>query len=49
METLASNLNFAMDIQHPPNGELWGENRNGTFTGEFISCPVPTAQPSDMI
>ena len=37
METLASNLNFAMDIQPPPNGELWGENRNGEFTGEFIS------------
>ena len=33
METLASNLNFAMDIQPPPNGELWGENKNGSFTG----------------
>ena len=37
METLAANLNFAMDIQPPPNGELWGENRNGSFSGEFIS------------
>ena len=45
METLASNLNFAMDIQHPPNGELWGENRNGTFTGEFIPCPVLQSSP----
>ena len=35
METLASNLNFAMDIQPPPNGELWGENKDGSFTGEL--------------
>ena len=33
MDSLATNLNFNMNIQPPPNGELWGENRNGSFTG----------------
>ena len=33
MESLAANLNFKMDINPPPNGELWGENMNGSFTG----------------
>ena len=41
METLASNLNFAMDIQPPPNGELWGENKNGTFTGQYRLSSLP--------
>lgn len=35
MRALASNLNFDMDIQPPPNGELWGENMNGSFTGNI--------------
>ena len=30
---LAEKLNFKLDINPPPNGELWGENKNGTFTG----------------
>ena len=31
--SLAENMNFSLDINPPPNGELWGENKNGTFTG----------------
>ena len=33
MASLAEKLNFKLDINPPPNGELWGENKNGTFTG----------------
>lgn len=33
MSALADKLNFKLDINPPPNGELWGENKNGTFTG----------------
>ena len=33
MESLAKNMNFKLDIQPPPNGGMWGENKNGTFTG----------------
>ena len=33
MSALAEKLNFKLDINPPPNGELWGENKNGTFTG----------------
>ena len=31
---LAKNLNFKMDIQPPSDGERWGRNVNGTFTGK---------------
>ena len=34
MSALAEKLNFKLDIKPPPNGELWGENKNGTFTGK---------------
>ena len=34
---LANNMNFELDINPPPNGEKWGENKNGTFTGKEIS------------
>ena len=37
MKTLAKNMNFQLDINPPPNGELWGENKNGTFTGQYFS------------
>ena len=33
METLAKDMNYRLDIQPPPNGEKWGENKNGTFSG----------------
>ena len=33
ISALAKKLNFKLDINPPPNGELWGENKNGTFTG----------------
>ena len=33
IKTLAQNMNFTIHIQPPPNGELWGENKNGSFTG----------------
>ena len=33
MESIASDLNYRLDVQPPPNGEKWGENKNGTFTG----------------
>ena len=33
IQTLAQTMNFTIDIQPPPNGELWGENKNGSFTG----------------
>ena len=33
MSSLAKNMNFKLDINPPPNGELWGENKNGIFTG----------------
>ena len=33
MDSIAKNLNFEMDIKPPPNGELWGEFKNGSFTG----------------
>ena len=36
MSSLAKKLNFKLDIKPPPNGELWGENKNGTFTGNTI-------------
>ena len=35
MASLAKNMNFKLDINPPPNGELWGENKNGTFTGIY--------------
>ena len=31
---LAQNMNFTLDISAPPDGERWGENKNGTFTGQ---------------
>ena len=34
MSALAKKLNFKLNINPPPNGELWGENKNGTFTGK---------------
>ena len=34
MSALAEKLNFKLSINPPPNGELWGENKNGTFTGQ---------------
>ena len=34
MSALAEKLNFKLSINPPPNGELWGENKNGTFTGK---------------
>ena len=37
MSALAEKLNFKLDINPPPNGELWGENKNGTFTGTNTS------------
>ena len=37
MASLAKNMNFKLDINPPPNGELWGENKNGTFTGIYAS------------
>ena len=40
MKSLAGNLNFNMDIRSPPNGELWGENMNGSFTGEAYNLIV---------
>ena len=33
MDSLARDMNYKLDIQPPPNGEKWGENKNGTFTG----------------
>ena len=33
MDTLASDMNYTLDIQAPPNGEKWGENQNGTYNG----------------
>ena len=36
MSALAKKLNFKLNISPPPNGELWGENKNGTFTGKII-------------
>ena len=44
MDSLATNLNFNMNIQPPPNGELWGENRNGSFTGDY-TAHVPGTDP----
>ena len=35
MTSIANNMNFQLDINPPPNGELWGENKNGTFTGKM--------------
>ena len=37
MSALAEKLNFKLDINPPPNGELWGENKNGTFTGLLLN------------
>lgn len=34
MAALAEKLNFKLSINPPPKGELWGENKNGTFTGD---------------
>ena len=33
--TLAENMNFKLDIDPPPNGERWGEVKNGTFNGRM--------------
>ena len=33
--TLAENMNFKLDIEPPPNGERWGEVKNGTFNGRM--------------
>ena len=33
MASLSKNMNFKLVITPPPNGTLWGENKNGTFTG----------------
>ena len=33
VDSLSKDMNFMLDIQPPPNGEKWGENKNGTFTG----------------
>ena len=33
--TLAENMNFKLDIEPPPNGERWGEVKNGTFNGKL--------------
>ena len=33
MESIAKYLNYKLDIQPPPNGEMWGENKNGSFSG----------------
>lgn len=35
--SLSNNMNFELDINPPPNGEKWGENKNGTFTGKVNS------------
>ena len=32
---LAHNLNFRLDIRPPADGERWGRNVNGTFTGRY--------------
>ena len=51
--SLAKNMNFSLDINPPPNGELWGENKNGTFTGTVVAnstCSVlkPSISPSNV-
>jgi hypothetical protein len=33
IDSIAASLNFQLDIQPPPNGELWGENIDGEYTG----------------
>ena len=33
---LADNMNFSLDIRPPPNGEMWGEYKNGSFTGGLL-------------
>ena len=33
IDAIAKNLNFKLDISPPPNGELWGEFKNGSFNG----------------
>ena len=33
MDSIGRSLNFKMDINSPPNGELWGEIKNGSFNG----------------
>jgi hypothetical protein len=33
IDSIATSLNFQLDIQPPPNGELWGENIDGEYTG----------------
>ena len=31
MESIAKYLNYRLDIQPPPNREMWGEYKNGSF------------------
>ena len=33
MESIAKYLNYRLDIQPPPNREMWGEYKNGSFSG----------------
>ena len=33
MDSLAKDMNYQLDIQPPPDGENWGEYKNGTFSG----------------
>ena len=33
MESIAKYLNYKLDIHPPPNGEMWGEYKNGSFSG----------------
>ena len=46
MAALAEKLNFKLDINPPPNGELWGENKNGTFTGPNILNRISYVLPN---
>ena len=41
---LAHNLNFRLDIRPPADGERWGRNVNGTFTGT-IYLELQTIHP----
>ena len=33
IKTMSLIMNFTLSISPPPNGELWGEERNGSYTG----------------
>ena len=33
IRTMSLIMNFTLSISPPPNGELWGEERNGSYTG----------------